>query len=263
MSYMYLHPSQDNSSNILISSQRKVSYYTMEGEFIKEIRARSNAGYTYTPLGDKFIANAYDMKKKIYYITINMHDSQLNKIKEVHREKSFIQTGRKINPLMYGFPWFLTYKGQIFITVDSLNGIAVFDQKGKGRYKIKPDFEKIKVTDKDKRGLHDFFKNHALWRMQYESKKHLLKFPKYFPGICNTDIADNKIYVTGYGNQQGKTTIIVLDLHCKMIKKINGITLARKNPLSTYPFTIKNDVLYQLVKSKRTKTWTLQIHPLR
>lgn len=252
----------EHPDKIVVGSAMKVSYFTRTGEFIKEVIAKSSAGRAYKPLGKNYVAYGTDrdLKTRIYYKTINLHDSNLEKIKEVHREKGSFQQGRKTNALQGFETWAVIFDNKIFITGGKDGYIFVFDDNGDRLFSIECNTRKIKVTEKDKARYHYYYKTYRTTRPYYDRLKNFLIFPDYFPKIRGMDVIDNKIYVNGYLREDGKTEFYIYDLKGNLLKEKIALLLPERDLVGLYPYTIKNGKVFQVVDNEVTEEWELHIH---
>ena len=80
-----------STDQLIVSSIRKISYFTKQGEFIKEVRALSLALYL-QPLGDGFLGRSHVNYDGFNHAVVNIYDAKLNKLKEAYRVKDPYQT---------------------------------------------------------------------------------------------------------------------------------------------------------------------------
>jgi hypothetical protein len=88
--YIHLKPEV-----LLVNSLKKISFFTKNGDFIKEIRTVS--GSRLIPIGSGFAAYGTVMENKIGYRAVNLHGRDLKKIKELYKEEVG-EMGKDINP---------------------------------------------------------------------------------------------------------------------------------------------------------------------
>ncbi|MCK5057652.1 MAG: hypothetical protein KAT34_13405 [Candidatus Aminicenantes bacterium] len=260
--YVRIQKDPEHPENILVGSNMKISYFTRDGKFVKEVRSSTSTGNVYKPLGKKYVSyGGYrDRDTETNYQTINLYDSNLKKIKEVYKQKGFFQQGRKINALGAWGAWFRLFDNKIFITGGKDGYIFVYDDNGDNLFSIENKAEKIKVTEKDKARYHNYFKTDPQTRLQYKAFKSLITFPSYFPRIRGMDVVDNKIYVNGYLREDGKTEFYIYDLKGNLLKEKVALFLPERDFRGLYPYTIKNGNVFQLVDNDVKEEWELHIH---
>jgi hypothetical protein len=263
--YVRIQKDPDNPDLIAVGSHMKMSYYTTEGEFKKEIRAKGSAGNVYKPFGKKYVSYGFfqDQESKTVYETINLFDENLNKIKEIYREELALQQNREINALGTWDAWFRLSDDKIFVTGEQDGVILVYDDKGNKLYDISHKYEKIKVTQKDKDRYHNYFKTDPQFKQFYDNIKQLITFPNYFPQIRGMDIVDNRIYVNGYLREDGTTEFTVFDLGGTVLKEKIRLNLPEATARDLYPYTIYDEKIYQLVDNDETEQWELHIFSLK
>lgn len=243
---------------LMINSLQKIAFYTKDGIFKREIRTKASYILPYCPLGKNFTGFGFRQENKKNYLTLNIYDSNLKKIKEFHKTHLAGQGGGKIDavaatkrPVMH------TFNNKIF--AEGENGsILVFDNNGKKLLSIKDKYKKIKVTqDRIKRYL-DFFKTDPRTRQAYEAYKDRVIFPDYFPIIRNYNVSDQKIYIVTFKEDGEKREFYIYDFNGKLIKR-TMLPLIELTAIEISPYTIKNNVLYQIIENEDDEEWELYI----
>jgi hypothetical protein len=250
---------------LLVNSSGKVSHFTKNGKFIKEIRTK-NMAKAFLPIGKNYVGYKVVWRKNNGRdIETGLYDEELNKLKAICRKESLYLKKRKYK-VFYEPQLPVVYKDKIFIVPGQDFIIDVYDNSGQKQYSIRQEYKKIKVTEEHKKEVLDYYKNDALKRRYYDALKRLAQFPEYFPAIRTLIIDDNKIYVQTYKEQEGKSQCVVLDLKGKRLGKI-FIPFLEKNPEksfeSLYPFTIKKEKFYQVADNEDTEEWELHITEIK
>ncbi|MEN8154787.1 MAG: 6-bladed beta-propeller [Acidobacteriota bacterium] len=264
--YTRIQKDPKNPDKIVIGSHMKMSYYTRDGKFISEKRPKTGGrGNIYKPFGDKFVSYSgyQDKEKKTVFQTVELYNSDLKKIKRVYEEPQVFQQGKKINPLRTWGAWFRLYGKKIFITGEKDGYVLIFDKNGNSVKEIKCGLKKLKVRDTDIKRYHEYFRTDPQTKNFYENVKALLDFPSYFPIIRGMDVVDNKLYVNGYMNPEGKTEFIIYDMDWNVAGKDIFLEIPEASARDLYPYTIKDDKLYQLVDNDDEEMWELHIHELK
>ena len=128
MAYAAVTPMKDC---LLIGSQGKISYYTKDGVFIKELKASTGTGGDmFMPLKDNFAGRGYARADKVGYFTVNLFDGELKKIKELYRTKATLPQVGKID-IMKGTFGFKTLDGKVFIPSLETFAVEILDHTGK------------------------------------------------------------------------------------------------------------------------------------
>ena len=76
-------------------------------------------------------------------------------------------------------------------------------------------------------------------------------------------MVDGKLYVNGYLNADGMTQFAMYDMKWNLVKGGILLRLPEANARDLYPYTIKDDKLYQLVDNDDEEVWELHIHDLK
>ncbi len=187
----------------------------------------------------------------------------LKKIKEVYKEKNVFQQGRKVNVLRTWGAWFRLWKDQIFVTGEKEGYVLIYDKNGNLKKELKSDLEELKVRDSDKKRYREFLRTDPQFKRFYDAIKELVSFPSVFPIIRGMDVVDDKLYVNGYPHPDGRTEFAVYTLNGKLINKGIFLNIPEATARDLYPYTIKDDKLYQLVDNDDEEVWELHIHDLK
>ncbi len=255
MGNLNLLPYEDH---IIINSQGKITYWTKTGEFIKEVKCPFANGVE--PCEDVFVGFGFKRgndKNPFNYQTIDVYDKNFKKLREVDRKKTAFQN-RGLTFYSQNYFFYIMSNSQIVVTGYDGFSINVFDKTGKKLYEIKRDYVKKKVSEEDKKKVHDFFKTNPRTRNFYEVNKHLLKFANYFPAIQVFQPFGNKLFVTTYNEKPGVTEFVVFDEKGKYVETL-WLPIVRRDIQSYLPFTISKDVLYRLIENEDEEEWELHI----
>lgn len=251
---------------ILVNSHMKMSYFTRDGKFVKEIRSKGDTGANvYKPVGDNFVAygNYRDNEQKKNFQTINLHDSNMKKIKTIYQHEQFFSRDRQVVQALNTWgSWFRIFDNKIFIKTDEADKVKVYDQKGTHLQDITHPFERLKVTSKDKARYHEYFRTNRQWKQLYEAMKTWIKFPSHFPIMRGMDVTGGYVYVNGYLRPDGSTEFTVFDLKGKLVKEKVYLKLPEISARDLYPYTIKEGKLYQVVEDEDEEVWQLHIHKI-
>ncbi len=257
---------------ILVNSVSKISYFTKEGELIKEKRNTRGQQF-FKPFGKKLIGydRAWDQKfheNKINYITINIYDPDSLEIeKEIFKKKFYTQKDsieilelalKLKNDTKRGIIYY-PYGDKLIIEGEN-NNIYILDSEGKKVAAVNiNDYRKIKITGEFKKKTFKYLEKRL--PTAFRGVKQKGAFPEYYPYRYFT-VSDNKIYVLTFNTSGGKSEFYIFDLQGKLIKR-TMVPFADNEFLRVYPYTIKNDKIYQLVDNEDTEEWELRIHDLR
>jgi hypothetical protein len=249
-------------NHIIVSSLGRVSYFTRDGRYIKEMNPNTLFGFgSFVPFGKSFVAMGIAGDAQKQYYTFNFYNDAFQKGKEIFKVLAFDPAA--INPVTIRlFPEVHTCDNKIFIN-DLTGTIHVFDSEGKETAAINIDGlkeykGKLKVTDDHKNKYIKFFETDYRFKNRFAATRHLMKFPGYFPIMRNFTIDNNKIYAFTFREAQNKRELFILDLEGNLLKK-TWIALEELNPHEFYPYTIKDGKVYQLRESAESEGYELHI----
>jgi hypothetical protein len=243
---------------LFVDSRNKISYFTKDGEFVKEIKVTS--GYVYRAFEDRFVGFGNVAEGDKIFGTVFLYDKDLKEIKELDRFEEWAFQ-KKMNPYTFQKPLPIVYEGNLFLN-DFVEGtIKVFNLDGKELYSINYNYPKVEVTDAHKKETIEFYKIDPRLKALFRSPEELtqrLAFPQYFPVMKQYDISDDKIYVLTYVIKDNKSEFIVFDIKGKFLEK-KMIALPHVNPVEPSPYTIWGGKIYQIVENPETEKWELNI----
>ncbi len=252
------------NENVIISSLGKISIYTKEGIFKKEIRNKSLA-LNLVPCGNLYVGKGFAQDEGKLYLTVNIYDDQLKKIQEIYREKASFQRGsnQKFDPIDATGPGIAADKNHLFLNIgDNRNTIAAFGLDGKKLYSFTHNFREIKLTEEHRKRYMSYLEKDPNFRDFVARTKHLFRFNDLFPLIQNFFIDERKIYVTSYENKNGMRDLYVFTLKGQFIKHLE-IPLVSQNVDIPYPFTICKGKLYQIVENEEGDSWGLFVYSIK
>lgn len=252
---LYVYPDY-----LLVNSTGRISFFTREGEFIKENNLPFY-GYNVRVVGKAFVSHGRIDENNIPYRTINFYDAKFKKIKEIVRIEEAFQRSKgewRQFPIAFGF---YPYKDQIFVIGHEDFIIGVFDENGDKLFDITQKYERFKVSEEEKKAVLDWFKINPGTRNGYSSIKKMLRFPDYFPAIRDMVINNEKLYVRTYKKNGEKTEFFILDSKGKLLEKV-FIPIYERNRREYYSYSICDEKVYQLIENEDTEEWELHIAPL-
>lgn len=286
---------------ILVSSLGRVSFFSRAGTFLDEKKTKASRRICmYRSVGDKIAGESYLIEGGELYLTVSLYDTArsatapgkprhtvpaelkkssqknkllangntgLTKIKEIHRDRYFIQRGKQFNPIARGvyIPNFYIHENRIFIGGEMNTGtIHVYDKDGKKLYIIDPGIDKVKFTEADKKGWIDSYFSNAEYKRQYERLKDRFHYPEFFPLWQNFIVADKKIYVQTYkrDKEDKRNEFFILDLDGKLIKKV-WLPMAEYFDFTPNPYTINGGKLYRFVENEEKEEFELHITDIK
>jgi hypothetical protein len=241
---------------IMATSIGKVSFFSKDGEFVRMIKAPRGVA-EYRPLGakgERFCGMGFAMGEGALFAAINLYDGQLQKVKEIHRQKNPFQPGKSMNP-------FLTppipYVDNGTIVVDTrLGNFLIFNDKGEKLTDVQPEWEKIKLSKDYQDKVWDYYQNNPRVKANFAYLKKLIVMPDYLPNVKMCSVDDQKIYALTYLRKDGKAEFFVFDFKGKLVKH-TYVDFAFRNFIKPYPYTIHNGVLYYIAEDIEKEEWSL------
>ncbi|MCP4214163.1 MAG: hypothetical protein GY765_05880 [bacterium] len=248
-----LQPVKDQ---LVINSQGKVSFFTKDGTFKKETKARS-ISYMFIPMKEGFVGLAFLQEKNKNFITVNMFNANLEKVKEIGRMGHAFAGGKVDALYVFWQPLLHVCKDRAYY--NGKDGMVYCsDADGKSIRTIDPKVKKIKVTAAHEKEIRNFFATDARFKARYERDKELVTFPEHFPIIQFSFLADEKIYLLTNNKKDGKVQFVVLNLEGKELKRVM-VPLHYTSPIEVAPFDISDGKIYQLVENEDEE---LEIHTI-
>jgi hypothetical protein len=242
---------------IIVTSFGKVSIFTKNGDFVKELKLRTASGKNFQPLGSGYVAYVIRIDGKKLMRSIMLYDRDLNPIKPIIQAEHHYQTGKGLK--VFREPTsFITRKNKLYVTWHADFRVSVYDKKGILLYHLKRPYERLKVGDLSKEAVISYLKTHPKVKQFFEMVKPI-KFPAKFPAIRQMRIADDKIYIVTYKEKNQRFECFIYQQDGKPLST-KTFYLEKMNALQTYPFYIKNNRLYQLVE--KDERWLLHISQL-
>jgi hypothetical protein len=248
-----------NTDHIIVTSTGRISYFSRDGQFIKEVRISNPRSFEFQKLGNIFVGKEFLVEEKGVFFTINLFDKNLKKSKEIYRYKHpFFPRSKPINPVSLRKSTFYVYQEKIFYD-DEAGTIHVLDNSGKELYSILPRYEPVEITEIHKKRYLTFWRTDI--RAEFEAFKNRLKFPDEFPPIRNFHILADKIYIITHQEKNNQCKMLVLDIKGKLLKEtyVSLVDINMLIPDLYNYYTIYKDKLYILRDNQDTEEWELYI----
>jgi hypothetical protein len=244
---------------IQINSIGKVSFFSLDGRLLKEIKhSVAYGGGQFYPLEDKFAGMGVKNENNKFLFTIDIYNSHLKKEKEVAQYN--IKAGFDGTVLDKSVS-FQTFENKIFVTGSNNLLIDVYDDKGERINEISHDYDNIKFTQKHKEEILDWYKKNPVTKNLYHMFENRLKFPSSFPAIKRFFVTDGKVYVQTYLSKDKKTEFFVFNLKGKLLKTLFLPIEMNEILEQFYLFCIKNGKLYQLVEDDE-EIWHIDVRDI-
>lgn len=243
--------------HLLVNSAGKISYYSKNGKYIKEIKipSISPSGGSFQPAGSGFIGMdaAISSEDQSLCAAINLYDKKMTKIKEIFR-KNVMQRGRMQYPAAAST--FYVLRDRIILGGDEEFILNIFDIEGNTLPAIKRDYKRLKVTDEYKERVHKALKKNPATKPLYEAIKKLISFPDYFPAIQLFCVDAGKIYIMTYLEEDEKYETFIYSKDGKILKRV-FLPFKYTDGVEANPYTFHNNKFYQLIENEETEEWEL------
>ena len=244
---------------IVVNSIRKVSYYTLDGEFVKEKAAPFNAKY-FQPLGENYVGELKILEGDITYKIFNLFNPVFEKIKEVSRQKHIVQKAKNKFVVGKEVTKCQVFNDKIFISGKEGFAFDIYDKNGNLFRTFKQPYEKRKLTNEDQKEIHELLKK-EYGMDNYEIFKSWIEFAPDFPVIGDFLSDGQYVYVSTNKEKEGKMELFMFDAEGKFLKNI-FLPVAKKDPFRPFPYDFYKGKLYQLIENQETEMWQLHINPV-
>jgi hypothetical protein len=245
------------SNSIIVNCYDLVHFFSRDGNYIKTLKT-VRPHIFFKPFGDGFVGQSRVYEEKTGYNAINIYDSNLQMVKEIHRMKHMYQKGKTFvltSPVQYH-----PYKDRIFVPgKDQKFIIDVYDKDGKHLFAIEREYKRIKVTEVHREDVLDTYRKHSTYKAYFDIIKKELQFPEFLTAIREINVSDNKVYVLTYKLENDKSEFFIYDTDGKFIKKMM-MPFKQRSITTVYPYTVKNEKLYQLIENEETEKWELHVN---
>jgi len=244
-----------STDRIIVISLGKVSHFKKNGDFIDETRTKGIALFL-QPLGDRYIGMSVTQEDKINYRVVNLYDAEINRIKEVYRDKhNFQGPGNGLEVLPKPFIY-VAYQDKILLPGADDATVEVFDTEMKKLFSITLDQPRIRVDQAFKDQVIEYLKTDPGTASTFEILKPI-RFPEYFPTIARFFVDDDIIYVMTWRREGDINEFFAYDLKGRFLKK-RMIPIEYQTRLQPYPITVRKSKLYQIVENE-DEDWELHV----
>ncbi len=242
---------------LLLNSMSKISYFTKDGEYIREIKTKGGFAFLYQPLGNKYVGRGISAKDNTRYVSINLYDKDLNKVKTLLSQEDDNQFAKGTLKILNSSLSYMTFNDKLYLVNGSDFEIKVYDSSAKQIMTIKREYKRSKFTEEDKQAIFDVIKNDPRQKQYFDIVKKMAVFPKEWPAIASVFERDNIIYVSTFKSKdKTKYEFLLFDVNGKFIHSMY-IPLKFQTALKPYPMSIKNGKLYQLIENEDDEEWEL------
>jgi hypothetical protein len=271
----YLHiyfQNIDQETYLLINSVGRVSFFNLNGEFIKEKKVHPYS--IFTPVGNQYVGTAVILDKEQAKLSINLFDSNFEQGKEIYSTRQTISTNLHANlvletiDLPYESFAYQVEGNMIYFPHEKEGSLLIksFDSRGKEGESIEIHYEREKITSDYKREMLEWFKNRSAFKHFFEKIKKNIHFKSHFPIVKNMLMDNGCIYIFTYKkNESGNECLVLkLDKNKKHFdRKRIFLKLPEEEPFAPTCYTIKNKYFYSLNEDEDNETWELHREALQ
>jgi hypothetical protein len=257
---------------VFVSSGMKVSYFSKNGKFLRDVTPPYISTGGYILLGKYFAGERYlpeDPRKMQLSVVVELFDSKFNKKKELYvaelnkTESYDFESGKKNLLVMDPCFKLAICEDKLFIGNTEVGFFfRVFDKLGQWLYDINLPFKKHYITSSDqKRIIGNIRKHVGDQRVDEAMAKVRFIFPKEYPAYSDFAVDDGKLYVFSYPKPDDPIEIIILDLLGNFKKKV-VLPMTQEEIKGEQPYCIYRGKLYYMKFNEVTYNWELYYHSI-
>ncbi|MCP5105603.1 MAG: hypothetical protein GY950_19610 [bacterium] len=250
------------TGDLIVTSLGKVSIFDKKDGTYKSERKAGDQSRQFLSLGKGFAGqgNLTTDEKGKRFRAVNIYGADLKKVKEVFKVKHHfdIREGLRLLEVSQSF---VTGGGRLFIAWEREFNIRVFDAAGNHLFNISREYEKVKVTEKHKQQLINYFKTSPRYKRIFEILRIKLIFPDSFAALMSLRVKDGLVYAITFRNEKQGFETFIYDIDGKFREKV-FLPVKQTETFAPYPYEIKNGKLYQLVEND-DETWELHISEIK
>lgn len=239
---------------ISVFSLKKISLYKNDGSMIEEKKIPHGINQVRIVNDDKYIGYKRKVETDDFYLTFNLYDNAFNLLKEIYRGKWMMHKDGKFD--LFETVFFEVCDGKIIYAHFDGFAVDILNASGESICNIRGNEKAIPFTGNDKKNLIEFWKTHPDYRENYKFWIERTIFPEKYPAISVCKIADDRIYIFTYLQNENKNECFIYDLKGNLIKRI-FLPLQFESPKNSYPFDIHGNTLFQLVENPDGEVWQL------
>ncbi len=245
------------NNNLYVNSHGKLSYFTLEGEFIKEIKVPPFQ--VFLPAKDKFAASGMAPGQgNQFLLTVGLYDTNFKQLKELYRSDMTVGPSASFNFPTAIFLYY-PYKDRIYVAAGKEGFVIdVFDLQGKRLYRIEKEYKPLKVPENYREQILQWFQKSPRFKQIFDFFKDRISFDSHFPAMQSMIVDNGKIYVLTYRQKNGLTELIIMDLKGKELGRKYVVVVGMAGNFFEPPIhTIDTDNYYTLIENEDEEIWEL------
>jgi len=244
----------------------KCIFFTHDGDYIKEFRIPRPKFSIFAPIGKNFLyENKNRADRSVNYDLSICSYSEKQGIK--HKKVAFVfnlpnlrTINTKVELMAFSeYRKYLIFDDKIFFA-DSTRGMfaEIYDSEGNRINQIRLNYEKIKITEENKKRVRETYESNANWKA-YENI-YFLEFPEYYPAFQNLSVDRGKLYFLTYYMQDKKRELIITDWQGKLLKRAYIPVLV---PQEHIIYAISNDKFYYIFDNEESEEGELHVEDIK
>jgi len=244
---------------LVVNSMGKVTFYTLKGEYIEEKRVNARSGLNMLPLGkDRFVGRGVMVEEEQQYITVNLYDGEMKKLKELGRMPTGLQGGKiKILDQQAAYE---TDGERIYVMIGKAFVINVYDREGTKVHSIDHDYKRVPFTDKDKERILEEVRTDPRRKRFFDFIKDNAVYPSHWPSVASVFPEGDKLYVLTFKREKDSYEFFTFSKKGSMLKH-QMLPIRFRTAMQPYPTDIRGGKLYQILEND-DEEWELHAWPL-
>jgi len=244
----------------------KCMFFSHDGDYIKEYRIPKPHLHHFAPLGDNFFTHniTNDKTASNHELSICTYSKKEGiKHKKIVYIYVFPIQKKKDNKIPYSpFKKFVRYsivEDKIFIPDPDRGMFAeIYDFNGNRLSRINLDYEKIKISEENKKKIKDILESIQAYRDTVDM--YYLDMPDYYPSYQYATLDNGKVYFLTYYKKGQMREIIIADWKGKFIKRSYVPALTDIEVVSC---AISNNKFYYIYENEETEEWELHAEDIK
>lgn len=255
-----------HEGNIVIDSLDKLITYSPRGKYIGEKRKGRFLALQVKPVGDAYLVKRVDRSdKKTEWITLEIYDSSMKKLKEIARQRSNIQFSSV--QMIPDSPHFCIIGDRIYVErSDKGSVVEIFNSRGEKKGALHVKLKPGAVHEEDKRNSMERYRNDSLVKqIGFENlrKRIQFDFPENFPAFSDILQHNGRPVVKTFHQKKGKIQYLHLDSKGNILNDWmlpvtwEGEMISHLNGVEPKLYTFHNKSFYYLLENPESEEFEL------
>jgi len=244
--------------DVVVNSFGKLSWWTKQGQFIREQKLKYPLVVGLQPFGEKYYMGTKMIRGDVLYRAMVIFDDKMEEIKELARVEHDFQRGKGIK-MFNARPSHYIRDNVLYLAWKNEISIRVFDTNLKETHTITYDNPRQKMPESMKQETIHYMKNNVPYKDVWD-RIQPVQLPDYLPAIQEMYVTGGKVYIATYKliDDRKKTELLIFDLKGTLLKRTQAPILM-EDVLSPFPHNINDGKIYQLVEDADKEVWNLHI----